>query len=190
LSGDGHGPCGISMTVPNEHISAEQVRRFLRTAHYPYTSIEPMQPPYPDVRVTTKHGIIAIETTDIHWGTTTKGSPIRRDEEAAIRAGQIRSFWPQPDPTPGVLASIEKKCTKTYELADDVDEVWLLLCGGSTAAPASTFVFTPFLNLARLNSNDALSGATFSRCYLFCELTERGPAIYRWDRDTGWQRNL
>jgi hypothetical protein len=180
-----------NMSFSRESISAEQVRRFLIRLRYPHSLVEPMPPPYADVRVTTPSGRIAVETTEVHWGVGPKGgSPTRRREEEAIRAGAVAGFWTQPDPIPGIVQAIRSKCGKTYRLDGDDSALWLLLLGASSAAPASTFVFTPFLDLGRLaaQADEQLVRSAFSRCYLFCELTERGPAIYGWDREASWQQ--
>jgi len=176
-------------TPTPEGISAEQVRRMLDLFKYPYEAIEPMSPPYPDVRVTTSSGRLAVEATEVHWGIGSKGgSPTRQREEAAIRAGVVRTFSAESDPIPAIVRAVESKCGKRYSV--DGDDLWLLLLGGSPAAPASTFIFTPFLDLARLSdrTHEQLGRSAFSRCYLFCELTERGQALYAWDRDSSWQQ--
>ena len=70
-------------TPTPEEVSAEQVRRMLDLFKYPYEAIDPMSPPYPDVRVTTASGRIAIEVTEVYWGVGSKGgSPTRQREEA------------------------------------------------------------------------------------------------------------
>lgn len=180
------------MSVPTptpEQVSAEQVRRALDLLKYPYEAIEPMSPPYPDVRVTTPSGRIAVEATEVHWGVGSRGgSPTRQKEEAAIRAGVVRTFGAGTDPIPGIVRAIESKCGKRYSV--DGDDLWLLLVGGSPAAPGSTFVFPPFLDLKRLAAltHERLARSGFSRCYLFCELAVPDPALYGWDRDSSWQQ--
>jgi len=155
----------------------------------PHIRIEPMKPPYPDVRVTGENGKIAIETTSVHWGVGPTGSPVRGQEEREIRAGNITSGPAKADLIPGIIRSIESKCGKSYQLEGD-EEFWLVLLGGSAAAPRSTFIFTPFLDLGRLAhlSHELLAASAFSECYLFCELTERGKALYGWDREQSWQQ--
>ncbi len=173
-----------------EMVSAEQVRRMLVLLRYPYTRVEPMSPPHPDVLVTTPSFRIAVETTEIHWGVGSKGgSPTRQREEQAIRAGVVTGGWAQTNPIPAIVQAIESKCGKSYRLDGDKD-LWLLLIGGSSAAPQSTFVFTVFLDLGQLNARtcERLARSRFSRCYLFCELTERGQALYGWVRNMPWQQ--
>jgi hypothetical protein len=180
------------MNFPREQVSAEQVCRALVLLGRPYTAIDAMSPPYPDVRVTTPSGRIAVEVTEVHWGVGPKGgSPTRQKEEAAIRTGAIRGVWAQTDPIPGIVRAIESKCGRSNSYSLDGDEdLWLLLVGGSSAAPASTFIFTPYLDLARLSgrTHDQLARSGFSRSYLFCELTVPGPALYGWDRGSSWQQ--
>jgi hypothetical protein len=173
-----------------EEVSAEQVRRFLELLRYPYTRVDPMSPPRPDVRVTTPSGRIAVEATEVHWRTgPSGGSPTRQKEEQAIRAGATITFAARSDPIPAVVEAIRIKCGKSYRI-DCGEDLWLLLLGGSTAAPGSTFIFTPFLDLARLgaSADEQLARSGFSRCYLFCELTERGRALYGWDRGARWKQ--
>ena len=100
----------------------------------------------------------------------------------------MRTISAERDPIPGIVRAIESKCGKRYSL--DGDDPWLLLLGGSSAAPASTFIFTPFLDLARLSdrTHEQLARSAFSHCYLFCELTERGQALYGWSRESSWQQ--
>jgi hypothetical protein len=158
---------------------------------YPYTMVEAMLPPHPDVRITTSFGHIAVEATEVHWGIgQTGGSPTRGKEERAIRANVIGGFWVQRNPIPGVVERIDSKCRNNSYLIDDDEDLWLLLLGGSPAAPASTFIFTPFLNLVELNAltHTTLQSSRFSCCYLFCELTERGRALYGWERKSSWRR--
>jgi hypothetical protein len=172
-----------------EEVSAEQVRRMLELLKHPFEAIEPMSPHYPDVRVTTRSGRIAVEATEVHWGVGSKGgSPTRQREETAIREGVVRTFSAKADPIPAIARAIESKCGRRYIV--DGDDLWLLLLGGSPAAPASTFIFTPFLDLARLSdrTHEQLARSAFSRCYLFCELTERGQALYGWGRESSWQQ--
>jgi len=180
----------VSAPTPTpEEVSAEQVRRMLDLLKYPYEAIEPMPPPYPDVRVTTSSGRIAVEATEVHWGVGTRGgSPTRRDEEAAIRAGVVSGGWAETDPIPGIIQAIESKCGRRYSV--DGDDLWLLLLGGSPSAPRSTFIFPPFLDLARLTAltHERLARSGFSCCYLFCELAVPCPALYGWDRDSSWQQ--
>jgi len=157
------------MSISKEQVSAEQVRRLLVLLRYPYTRIDPMSPPHPDVRVTTPAGRIAVEATEVHWRTgSSRGSPTRQSEEQALRAGVVRTFASQPNPVPAVVEAIKIKCGKSYRLDGDED-LWLLLLGGSPAAPASTFVFTAFLDLAQLSAftdeqlaRSGFSGATSS----------------------------
>lgn len=156
---------------------------------YPYEAIDPMSPPYADVRVTTAFGRIAIEVTEVHWGVGSKGgSPTRQREEAAIRAGVVRTFSAKADPVPGIVRAIERKWRKRYSV--DGDDLWLLLLAGSTSAPGSTSVFPQFLDLERLAglTHERLTRSGFSRCYLFCELAVPDPALYGWDRDSSWQQ--
>ena len=169
--------------------TVEQVRRAFEFLRYPFTAINPMPPPYPDVRVITPSGPIAVEATEVNWGAGPKGSPTRQMEDAAIRAGVVSGFWAKADPTPGVVQAVESKCGKRYRLDNDED-LWLLLLGGSSAAPASTFVFTRYLNLAELTSQThaLLAQSGFARCYLFCELTERGSTLHGWDRIVSWRQ--
>src|SRR5436309_378378 len=137
-------------TPTKEQVSAEQVQRLLELLGYPYALVEPMPPPYPDVRITTRSRRIAVETTEVHWVIGPKGgSPARQREEQATRAGVLSGFWVQPNPIPAVVERITSKCGKSYRLHDD-EELWLVLLGASSAAPASTFIFTPFLNLPLL----------------------------------------
>src|SRR6266704_172964 len=105
------------MGVSKEHVSAEQVRRMFAAAGQSYIRIEPMNPPYPDVRVTRETGTVAIETTYVHWGVGPTGSPVRGQEERDIQTGNITSGYAVADPIPGIVRAIESKCGKnTYRL--------------------------------------------------------------------------
>ncbi len=165
----------------------EHVRRVFDVLEYPYTAIEPMPPPHPDVRVTTPSGRIAVEVTEVHWGVGRRGgSHTRRLEDRAIRAALPFGGYVPTDTTPAVVQAIDAKCGKTY--ADE--DPWLLLVGGSSAAPVSTATVTMFLDLARLSilTHERLARSVFSRCYLFCELTERGRVLYRRNCESSWQQ--
>jgi hypothetical protein len=48
------------MGADKQRVTVEQVRRALEFLGYPFTAIDPMLPPYPDVRVTTPSGRIAV----------------------------------------------------------------------------------------------------------------------------------
>jgi hypothetical protein len=63
------------------------------------------------------------------------------------------------------VQAIHKKCAKAYRL--DGDEAWLLLLAGSPSAPASTFIFPPFIDLTGLAAETAalLTGSVFARRY-------------------------
>ena len=179
------------MAIPKEEVSAEQVRRMLAAARFQYSRIEAMAPPYPDVRVTAPSGCFAIETTEVHGGVgPSGGSPTRGQEEKALRAGLIHTGWAVADPVPGIGAAVQSKCGKSYELSGDENEFWLVLLGATSSAPRSTMILTVFLDLDRLGSfsNETLAASRFDYCYLFCELTERGPALYGWDRKTFWRQ--
>jgi len=131
----------------------------------------------------------SFEATEVHWGVGFKGGSLtRRREEAAIRAGVAAGYWVETDAIPGIARAIESKCGESYSLDGDEEGVWLLLLGGSPAAPASTSIFSP--DVAQLNgrTHEQLSHSTFSRCYLFCELTVLGRALYGWDRNSSWQQ--
>lgn len=171
----------------NAQVAAEQVRRVFDVLEYPYTAIEPMPPPHPDVRVTMPSGRITVEVTGVHWGVGPRGgSPTRHPEDRAIRAALPFGCWVPIDRIPWIVQAIDGKCGKQYVDKDP----WLLLAGGSSAAPVSTAIVTMFLDLARLSilTHGRLSCSAFSRCYLFCELTERGRVLYRWDRESSWQQ--
>ena len=140
------------------------MRRMFTLLQHTYTRIEPMAPPYPDVRVTTPSSRIAVEVTEVHWGVGPKGgSPTRKSEEAAIRTGAVATYSAQADPVPSVVQAVENKCGKSYRVGPG-DDLWLALLGASSAAPASTFILTLFLDLSRLATltNDRLSQSEFS----------------------------
>jgi hypothetical protein len=129
---------------------------------------------------------IAIEATEVHWGVEgSGGSRIRRKEEAAIRVGRPWGCFVPTDSVSDIVRALESKCGKRYRL-DRGEDLWLLLLGGSPAAPVSTWIFRP--DLAQLNgrTHSLLSHSRFSRCYLFCELTVPGPTVYGWDATSSW----
>jgi hypothetical protein len=168
----------------------EQVHRVFDVLEYPYTAIESMPPRHPDVRVTTPSGRLAVEVTEVHWGVGPRGgSQTRRPEDSAIRAALPFGGYVPTDPTPSIVQAIDGKCGKSYVLDADEDP-WLLLVGGSSAAPVSTAIVTMFLDLARLSilTHGRLARSVFSRCYLFCELTERGRVLYQWNCESSWQQ--
>ena len=174
----------------NEQVAAEQVRLVFDVLEYPYTAIEGRPPPHPDVRVTTPSGRIAVEVTEVHWGAGPRGgSRTRRPEENAIREARPFGGYVPIDPTPGIVRAIDGKCGKSYVLEDDEDP-WLLLVGGSSAAPVSTAVVAMGFDRAGLSifTHQRLTGSVFSRCYLYCGLTERGRVLYRWNRESSWQQ--
>lgn len=170
--------------------SVEQVKRLLTALGYQFTRIEAVAPPRPDVFADVDGRRISIETTDYHGYEKEKGgSPLRREEERDIEAGRMKAYWGAAKSEAGLTRRISEKTAKSYDVSD-ANELWLAIFAGvpQLGAVASTFLPTIFLNLDELNKQtiSLLENSQFSRCYLFCELTENGPKLYCWIKDNQW----
>jgi len=176
-----------------QQIERECVKRLL-DALGPQAALESLEPPEPDVRATYSDVSVEVfEVTEIHPDEAPDGggSLARAQEEQRARAdphGIVCSAVPA-DPLPGVLRRIEEKCRKAPGYMVRPHETLSLLLAGSLpmiGAPASTFVFPPFLDLERLDgeSHDTLARSRFKRAYLHLHLS--GNAVWEWNRASRW----
>ncbi|MHB8455726.1 MAG: hypothetical protein ACYDDO_13775 [Acidiferrobacterales bacterium] len=169
----------------------EQVRRLLDALQCPATRIEPLPPPRPDVQAEIRGRIIMIEATDYHGDEQQGSSRLRQQEEKDARAGRLRGYCPPIDPLPGLTKRIEEKTQKRYDVSG-TNEVWLAIFAGVSqlGAFASTVLLPESLDCGKLNTqtNRLFQESPFSRCYLFCEMTDQGPVAYGWTRKDPWQR--
>jgi len=183
--------------IGKEQRSVEQVRRLLAAIGCPATRIEPLPSQgrsRPDVLVEIcgRKIKIMIETTDYHGDERQMGgSDLRKQEEKDAREGRLKTYGVPIDPLPGLTKRIEEKTKKRYDVSG-ADEVWLAIFAGvpQPGAVASTLIDTTFLDCGKLNTQTGLmlQNSQFSRCYVFCELTEKGhPVAYCWTKEDQWQ---
>jgi hypothetical protein len=169
----------------------EQVRRLLNALGYNNFSLTPQQPPRPDVLAVIGPRQIFIEATDYHGDEkVTGGSSLRKQEQKDFASEQIKGYWPPVDPMPAIVRRITEKTSKRYDVID-ADETWLAIFAGvpQLGATASTFMLSLALNTQQLTSKSVslLDKSQFSRCYIFCNLTENGhPRLYSWHRGNSW----
>ncbi len=106
---------------------------------------------------------------------------MRKQEEQHAARGQIRGYWVSLDPIPGLVGRVKEKVSKSYELTG-ADEFWLVIFAGvpQWGAVTSTFLFPLSLDCQRLSALTAslLQNSGFGRCYIFCELADRGVSTW------------
>jgi hypothetical protein len=123
----------------------------------------------------------------------------RGQEKAVAKTASGRPYfmWGQNDPSV-VLDAVARAITRKVEIAakhsfDGHDEVWLLLCGGipELGAVVSTFLMTPWLSAADLNSatDHLLRRSKYDRCFLLPILGAE-QAFYQWERGRRWDKSV
>lgn len=159
----------------------------------PFTSIECLEPPAPDIRVQYADGSVEIvEVTEIHPDEDpNRGSASRQREERRARGNPhaIVPSWIPTEALPAIRLRIDDKIEKAAGYAVQPHETLSLLLEGSLpliGAVASTYVFAPLVTLDRLNAelHECLTASRFQRAYL--HLTLSGNAVWEWTRKKGW----
>jgi hypothetical protein len=163
------------------------VERLLGRLNLPVSSLTHPEPPKPDARALLADGrCIAVEVTDVEARPELKGRDNLRGVEVRMHEADPKAYvlWTgDGDPGPPVLAAIERKASKTYDLGDAV-EVWLLLVSNYVdEGRTSTTLYPQLANWPKLNAATALAACHFSRIYW----APRTPAgLYQWKPAEGW----
>jgi hypothetical protein len=159
----------------------------------PFTYVECLEPPAPDIRVQHADGSVEIfEVTEIHPDEDPhRGSVARQQEERRARGNPhaIVPSWVPTEALPAIRLRIDDKIEKAAGYKVQPHETLSLLLVGSLAligAVASTYVFAPFVTVDRLNAelHQSLAASRFQRVYLHLPLS--GNAVWEWTRQTGW----
>jgi hypothetical protein len=100
------------------------------------------------------------------------GTARKQEKEAAEEAGDgLYGGWGQND-TAVVLQAFGQAVRKKIKISarhafDNVDEVWLLVCGGVPEAPVSTFIMSSWISAADLDvaSGADLQASKYAQCF-------------------------
>jgi hypothetical protein len=138
---------------------------------------------------------IGVQVTDLDTGAE-RGQARRAETRFARDAASRDSIyleWGQND-TRKVVAAIEWSITRKARMSfAGFDKFWLLLCCGvpEWGATASTFVMTPWLDIAELNhvTLDKLAGSKYSRAFIHATLGAEEQALYQWERRGQWSKS-
>jgi hypothetical protein len=138
---------------------------------------------------------IGVQVTDLDTGV--ERGQARRAETRLARDATSRDStylaWGQND-TRKVVTAIEWSITRKARMSfAGFDKFWLLLCCGvpEWGAIASTFVMTPWLDIAELNREtlDKLEGSKYSRAFIHAIVGIEEQGLYQWERGGQWSKS-